>query len=73
MRNSSYFMIPTMYDVHLSIYNSRIPFPSAFQKKKKGGKSDSQIRAVALGLRTIPAKSPSDHMGVSDPLCVTRQ
>ena len=40
---------------------------------KKGEKSLNQIRAVALGFSTIPANSPSDHMGVSDPLCMTCQ
>lgn len=40
---------------------------------KKEVKSHNQIRAVALGLPVIPVNSPSDHMGVGDPLCMTRQ
>lgn len=35
--SDSYFIIPTMYDVHLSMYNSRIPSPLLYKKKKKEG------------------------------------
>lgn len=55
--------------MHLSLYNSRIQDPLLIQTK--GVESHNQIRAVALGLPwdlVIPANSPSDHMGVVDPL-----
>lgn len=58
------------------MYNSRTQEPPPGFKKKRSQVTHYQIRAVALGLRwdlVIPANSPSDHMGVGDPLCVTRQ
>lgn len=71
----SYFIIPTMHGARSTsgcIFPCTIleyKTPSWF--KQKEFESHNQIRAVPLGLRwglVIPANSPSDHMGVVDPL-----